>query len=366
MPKDYYKTLGIDKSATKDDIKKAFRKLAHEYHPDKGTGNEAKFKEVSEAYSVLSDDKKRSQYDTFGSAGPSSSAGQSYGGGYGGFGNGFEGFDFSQFNQGGNGQNFEFDLGDIFGDIFGGGRQSRTKKGKDIQVDLDLTFAESIFGVEKEITITKNSSCKDCGGSGAKKGTETSTCDQCNGRGKVKEARRSVFGSIMTEKICDKCSGMGKIAKEKCTTCHGQGISRSTEKFKIKVPTDIDDGETMSLSGAGEAITGGIPGDLYIQIHVKKDKAFKKEGKDLVTELTVKLSDALLGAEYDLKILDGDIKVKIPEGIKFGEILRIRGRGIPKERDGRGDLLIKINIQTPSRLSKTARKAIEDLKKEGI
>ncbi|MEI6528252.1 MAG: molecular chaperone DnaJ [bacterium] len=365
MPKDYYKTLGVDKNATKDDIKKAFRKLAHEYHPDKGTGNEAKFKEVSEAYSVLSDDQKRSQYDTYGSAGPG--PGGAYGGQYSqGFGD-FGGFDFSQFNQGGNGQGFEFDLGDIFGDFFGGGSGGRrkVKKGKDIHIDMDLTFSESIFGVEKEIRLTKNSFCRDCEGTGAKRGSPTQTCSDCNGRGKIKETRRTILGAVVTEKVCPKCDGAGKTFSEKCPTCHGLGINKDQQAFKIKIPADINDGETMRMSGAGEAIAGGVAGDLYVQIHVRNDKLFSREGKNLVTELTIKLSDAMLGAEYNLKTLDGDMRVKIPEGIKFGEILRIKGKGIPRERDGRGDLLIKINIQMPNRLSRTARKAIEDLKKEG-
>ncbi len=292
--KDYYKSLGVEKNATKDDIKKAFRKLAHEHHPDKG-GNAEKFKEVSEAYSVLSDDQKRAQYDQFGSAGPT-------GAGYGGAG-GFNaqdfGFDFSGFNQGG--QNFDFDLGDIFGDFFGGGFGRRQRKGRDISVDLEISFYESVFGAEKQIRLTKNSS------------------------GTMKE-----------------------------------------EKFTVTIPAGIDNGQTLRLPNAGETIKDGTPGDLYIKIHVKKDPLFKKEGKDLVTELNIKLSDALLGAKYTLKTLDGDIELKVPEGAEFGQILRIKGKGVPIGGSKRGDLLIKLNIKIPTRLSRKAREDVESLKREGL
>ncbi len=366
MSKDYYKTLGVDKGASADEIKKAFRKLAHEYHPDKGTGNEAKFKEVSEAYSVLSDEKKRKQYDTFGSAGPSS-GGQSYGGGFGGFGNGFEGFDFSQFTQG-NGQGYEFDLGDIFGDFFGGGggRRSQPKRGSDISVDIEISFYESVFGGEKTIYLTKTSTCKDCHGTGAKAGTEMHTCSDCAGHGKVKETRRSFMGQFVTERVCDKCHGAGKIPKDKCHTCRGLGVVNKQDELKIKIPADINDGETLKLNGAGEAIPHGVTGDLYIKVSVKEDKVFHKQGSDIVMDLRVKMTDALLGAKYPLKILDGNIELTIPEGVSYGEILRVKGKGVPKRNGNRGDLLIRINIETPTRLSKQAKKIIDELRKEGI
>jgi len=295
MAKDYYQVLGISKSASKDEVKVAFRKLAHQYHPDKGGGNEAKFKEISEAYSVLGDDNKRQKYDTYGSADPVGG-----GGGYGGFqGQGFGGFDFSQF-QGGNGQNFEFDLGDIFGEFFGGGgRRQRVKKGRDITVDLEISFAESVFGVEKEFSLTRNTSYK-------------------------------------------------------------------AEKIKVKIPPDINNGETIRLSGAGEAQKDGVAGDLYINISVPKDSVFKKEGKNIITEINIKLSDALLGIKYPLKTLDGEIELKIPEGINSGDILRIHDKGVPIDSRHRGDLLVKIKVKMPNHLSKTAKKAIEELIKEGI
>ena len=363
MPKDYYKTLGVDKSASKEDIKKAFRKLAHEHHPDKG-GNAEKFKEASEAYSVLSDDSKRTQYDRFGSAGPGSGG---FGGGnqgQGGFG-GFEGFDFSGF-QGG--QNVDFDLGDIFGEFFGGGtsRRRSPKKGRDISVDLELTFSESVFGAEKNVRLTKNSKCKVCEGTGAKSGTGTQTCHSCGGQGTIRVTKRSFLGPIVTENVCEVCEGSGKITKEKCSSCSGLGVNKKEESFSVSIPADINDGETLRLSNAGEALKGGNPGDLYIKIHVKKDSLFKKEGKNLITELNIKLTDAVLGAKYNLKTLDGDIELKVPEGAEFGQILRLKGKGIPYGNEKRGDLLVKLNIKLPTHLSRQAKKDFENLKREGV
>ena len=359
--KDYYKTLGVDKNASKEDIKKAFRKLAMEHHPDKG-GNAEKFKEVSEAYSILSDDNKRAQYDTYGSAGPT---------GAGGFGgqdtSGFGGFDFSGFNQ--NGQGFDFDLGDIFGDFFGGssgGGRRTQKKGKDISVDMELSFHDSVFGVEKNIRLNKTSKCKECQGTGAKAGTQMQTCSTCNGQGKVREAKRSMFGTFMTEKICDTCGGSGKIPKEKCSICNGKGTLKREEELTVKIPSDIDDGETIRLTGGGEAIKDGTTGDLYIKIHVREDSLFRKEGKNLVTELNIKLSEAVLGTKIILKTLDGDIELKVPDGAQFGEILRIKGKGVPIGDGRRGDLLVKINIKIPTKLSKSSKKTFEELKEEGI
>lgn len=365
MSKDYYKTLGVDKNASKDEIKAAFRKLAHLYHPDKGGGNEDKFKEASEAYSTLGDDKKRQQYDTFGSAGP-----QGGGGGFNGFNQGqdFGGFDFSQFTQGNGGNGFEFDLGDMFGDFFGGGggRRQRVKKGRDITVDLDITFSESVFGVEKEFSLTKPMVCSDCSGSGAKRGTDMTTCSQCAGKGKIVETRRSILGNFAQERTCDKCEGQGKIPKEKCPTCRGVGTVKKDEKIKVKIPADINSGETVRLTGAGESIKDGVAGDLYINISVRKDSIYRKEGKNIVTEISVKLSDALLGMKYPLKTLDGDIELTIPEGVNSGEVLRIREKGVPIDTRHRGDLMVKVIIKMPNRLSKTARKAIEELKNEGL
>lgn len=363
MSKDYYKILGVDKNASQDEIKKAFRKLAHEHHPDKKGGNAEKFKEANEAYSVLSDEKKRQQYDTFGSAGPGFNGGAGFNA------NDF-GFDFSGFQQGGfggfNQSGMDFDLGDIFSDVFGGGsRRAENKRGSDIQVDLDISFEDSIFGVERTITLNKTSVCSECSGSGAKNGSKMKTCHVCAGRGKVTETRRSIIGSFQTTRTCEICHGSGREPEEKCPVCHGSGIHKKNQEILVKIPTGIKDGEMIRLTGGGEAISGGQSGDLYIRLHVKKHPLFKKEGMNLKTELNIKLSDALLGATHTLKTLDGDITLKIPEGVHHGEILRIRGKGVPSGR-GRGDILVTIHITLPKKLSKDARKAVEELKKEGI
>jgi DnaJ-class molecular chaperone len=287
MSKDYYKILGVEKNASQDEIKKAFRKLAHEHHPDKKTGNADKFKEANEAYGVLSDPQKRQQYDTFGSAGP-----QMGGSGFGGFNaQDFGGFDFSQFSGGFGQGGVEFDLNDILGSMFGGGR-ARQRRGRNILVDVELSFKESIFGADRELNVRKG--------------------------------------------------------------------------LKVHIPAGIEDGETVRLSGAGEAVEGGISGDLHVRIHVRNNTIWRKERYNLVTELPVKLSDALLGAEYPLATLDGDITLKIPEGVSHGEVLRVKGRGVPIDKSHRGDALVVVRIVMPRKLSRDMKKKIEELKKEGL
>ncbi len=372
MAKDYYDILGIDKKASKDEVKKAFRKLAHKLHPDKKGGNVEKFKEVNEAYTVLSDDQKRSQYDMYGQ----SFSAQSAQGGSGWAGSGFQGnwediarqtgFDFSGFANGGGGQ--AFDLGDIFGDIFsgGGGRRSRAKRGRDISIDIELPFEEAIFGVERNILLNKVSVCNVCSGTGGKKGTEMISCQTCNGKGKIRELKKSIFGSIEMTRTFETCAGSGKTPKEKCNFCNGLGILKKEEEIKIKIPVGIDNGEMIRLSGAGEAVKGGTSGDLYIKTHVKKHKTFHKEGNDLIMNLDVKLSDALLGAKIDIQTLDGLSALKIPEGINTGDILQIKGKGVPNQSRGRGDILVHIRVALPKKLSKSAKEAIEKLKEEGM
>ncbi|MDO8619971.1 MAG: molecular chaperone DnaJ [bacterium] len=363
MSKNYYELLGITKSASPEDVKKAFRTLAHKYHPDKKGGDEAKFKEVNEAYSVLSDDKKRAEYDAYGRV-FSGGAGQGQAGPQ-----GFEGFDFSNFAQGqgfgGNANGFEFDLGDIFSDFFGGQRE-KIRRGRDISVDIELSFSESIFGVERRMLLNKTSACETCKGSGAKPGAKMETCKTCNGKGKIRENRRSIFGSVQTTRACDDCEGRGQVPSEKCAHCHGAGVTRKQEEISVKAPAGIEDGEVIRLGGAGEAIRGGTSGDLYIKVHVTKHQLFRREGTNLVMDLPVKLSSALLGDEYTIATLDGNVTVKIPEGIKPGELLRLRGKGVPIDRTRRGDLLIRITIDIPNKLSKEAKKLVEELKKQGV
>lgn len=358
--KDYYQILGVDKKASKDEIKKAFRTLAHKYHPDKKTGDDAKFKEINEAYSILSDDGKRAQYDQFGSAGPNM-------GGFGGSGQGFDGFDFSQFTQGFGGANggVEFDFGDIFGDIFSGGGRRQSKRGRDISIDIELSFEDSIFGVERTILLNKTSKCDRCGGSGAEKGSELSVCETCNGKGQIREVKRTFFGQFESAVVCSKCQGKGKIPKTKCSICHGHGVIKRESEIKVKIPAGIENGEMIRLSGGGEAVAGGENGDLYIKVYVKKHSVFRKEGENLFMDLKIKLSDALLGGQQVIKTLDGDISLKIPEGVVHGEVLRIRGKGVPTG-GRRGDILLKISIDIPKKLSKNAKKAIELLKEEGL
>jgi len=360
--KDYYDILGVKKGSTEDEIKKAFRKLAHKYHPDKKGGDEKKFKEASEAYAVLSDKKKRAEYDTYG---------KTFAGGAGG-GAGFNGFDFSDFQnfaggfQQGDFQNAGFDFGDIFSEIFGGrGGGARVKRGRDISIDIELTFKESIFGAERRILVTKTAVCDSCEGRGAKKGTAMESCSACNGKGQVRETRNSVFGSVTSVRECPHCSGRGEVPKEKCGTCGGEGTHKKEEEIQVAIPSGIQDGEMIRMPGKGEAVQGGETGDLYIKIHVKTDPEFGRDGVNLTRKLNVKLTDALLGATYTLATLDGDIALKIPAGVPHGEILRVKGKGVPNQNT-RGDLLVKINIQMPQKLSRSAKKLVEDLGKEGI
>jgi molecular chaperone DnaJ len=356
MAKDYYSTLGITRDATKEDIKKAFRKLAHEYHPDKKGGNAEKFKEVSEAYSVLSDDKKRAEYNAYGRTF------SDMGGAGAGFNPNDFGFDFSGFSA----EGFQdFDIGDIFGTFFGGNRGGqRQKRGADISVDVELDFREAVFGADRKIILNKTSTCDICNGSGGEPGTELKTCPICNGKGKIHDTKSSFLGTFTSVRTCTTCNGLGKVPTEKCKKCHGLGVLKKQEEIAIKIPAGINNGEIIRLSGAGEAVAGGISGDLYIRVHVKSHPTFKKDGFNLTTDLNIKLSTALLGGEYVLETLDGPITLKIPSGVEFGEVLRLKGKGVPIEKSKRGDLLVK--IQLPKKLSRDATKLVDELKKEGI
>lgn len=363
MAKDYYETLGVNKGASKDEIKKAFYKLAHKYHPDKKEGNEAKFKQVNEAYQVLSDDAKRSKYDQYGAG--FENMGQQRGG-FSGQAGGFEGFDFSGFQQGGR-SDFDFgNLNDIFSDFFGGGGRREMRRGRDISTEVQISFSDSIFGTNRKILITKVSNCLTCHGSGAKAGSGVITCKTCNGQGQIRESKRTIFGNIASTKICEVCAGSGEVPKEICETCKGKGVLRREEEVSIVVPAGIRDGEMIRMTGYGEAVSKGTTGDLYIKINVAPHAVFRRDGNDLVMNLNLKLSDALLGAEYPIQTLDGEIKVTIPEGVAINEILRVRGKGVPVGKNKRGDLLIKLNIKLPSKISRKARGLIEELKKEGI
>ncbi|NBV77092.1 molecular chaperone DnaJ [bacterium] len=360
MAKNYYDILGVSKSASEDDIKKAFRTLAHKYHPDKKGGDEAKFKEVSEAYAVLSDKQKRQQYDTFGQAGPGM-------GGAGGPGN-FGGFDFSNFGGFQNGQSFEFDLGDIFGEMFGAGgrRGPRQRRGRDISIDVELPLKEALFGTERRVLISKLSACATCEGTGAKKGSKMQSCSICNGKGEIHESRNTFFGAFTSSRPCPTCHGRGQVPQEACALCRGEGVQKRQEEIRITVPSGIEDGEMIRMPGMGEAILSGTAGDLYVKVHVRADKHFTREGNHLLTSLSIKLTDALLGGDFTIAAPDGDVSVSVPAGITHGEVLRIRGRGVPLARGSRGDLLVKIDITFPKKLSRSARELVEKMRSEGL
>ncbi len=359
--KDYYAILGVNKGASKEEIKKAYRKLAHKHHPDKNGGSDDEFKKINEAYYVLGDDERRTNYDRFGT-----------GFGQRGGGSGYQDFDFDEvwknfsggFSAGGGG-----DFTDIFEGLFGfgfpGGARGQSR-GRDISIDIMIPFSEAVFGTARKILLTKNAVCKNCRGSGAEDGSETESCKTCSGSGTIRETKRSFFGAFTGLSECPKCRGRGEIVKNPCKTCKGQGILRKEEEVEIAVPAGINNGEMLRITGAGEAKQGGSPGDLYVKIYVEPHVRFHREGYDLISEIEISLTDALLGAEKIIEALDGKIKIEIPQGVDSGEILRVRARGVPKQRSGRGDLLIKIKIKNPKKLSRKSKELIEELKKEGL
>jgi molecular chaperone DnaJ len=359
MARSYYEILGVDKKASKDDVKKAFRTLAHKYHPDKKGGDEKKFKEISEAYSVLSDDKKRAEYDAYGRV---FSDGSGPGAG------GFDGFDFSQFGGFGGQAGFDINIDDLFGgfsDIFGGRRRGE-RRGRDISIDIELQFKESIFGVERRVLLTKDAACARCTGSGAEPGTKTKTCGTCNGKGAVVESQRSPFGTFSVSRECPTCHGAKTVPEKACTQCSGRGVERKQDEITIAVPPGIENGQVIRMSQMGEAVQGGTPGDLYIKLHVAADTRFRREGYNLITDLPVKVTDALMGAEYTVHTLDGDVQVTVPQLRSTDEILRVKGKGVPHGSGKRGDLLVRVRVEFPQKLSREAEELLKKLKHEGI
>ena len=356
--KDYYQVLGVARSASDADIKKAFRSLAQKYHPDKKGGDEGKFKEVSEAYAVLGDKKKRAEYDAYGHT----FAGGG-GAGQGGFGGGF---DFSQFQQGFGGNGVEFDLGDLFNEMFTGGTGDRQKRGRDISIDVELEFADAAFGVTRTVLLNKTASCDTCNGTGGAPGSDTKTCTLCNGRGAIHETRRSLLGTFTSARECQTCAGSGSVPKKKCTKCDGQGVHTKQEEITLTIPAGIGHGEMIRMPERGEAVRGGRSGDLYVKVHVKPHPQFVRDGHNIRMQLHVKLTDALLGASYTIPTLEGDIDLKVPSGVTHGEVLRVKGKGIPNPQGSRGDLLTTIKIDMPKRLSRSAKRIVEQLKSEGI
>ena len=359
MSKDHYQTLGVEKNASQEDIKKAFRKLAHQYHPDKNKGDDSKFKEVNEAYQTLSDEGKRRQYDQFGSAG----AGAGFGGFGGGQGGGFGGFDFSGFQ---NAEGFDMgDIGDIFGDFFGGGRRGRVRKGHDRTVSLNLSFTEAVLGKKETFRIEHLVKCSECNGSGGKKGSSKTKCADCDGKGRVRKTVRSIFGNVQTESVCETCRGEGEVYKESCPTCRAEGVVSMVEEITIDLPYGIEDGATLRVNGKGDAVMGGENGDLYVKVRVTQHKNIVRDGANLLMTLPIKVSEAILGGKRTIETLDGSVDITIPEGVKHGDMLRIRDKGVPHSKTKRGDFLVRITIDIPKKVSSKTKKIVEELQKEG-
>jgi len=362
--KDYYNLLGVNKNSSEEEIKKAYRKLAHKYHPDKGGGDEVKFKEVNEAYQVLSDKNKRQQYDAYGRVFEGAGAPPG-GGGFGGF-----QWDFGSASGGAG------DFADIFEGFFGGsdifGREkasSKQPKGEDIQIAIKLTLEDSAFGNEKEIHLKRQVECLKCGGSGAESKEDVITCDKCKGSGKVTKQYNAFFGGAFSQvSICQRCFGTGKIPKHKCSRCGGDGIRMETETIKIKIPAGIDSNEMFKISEKGNAAPfGGRSGDLYVITSLIPHSIFQRRGDDLYMDFSIRYSQAVFGDKLEINTLYGGVYLKIPAGIQSGNIIRISGKGMPKRAGyGKGDLLIKVNINTPNKLSKRQKELLEELKKEDL
>lgn len=359
MP-DYYQTLGIPKSASKEDIKKAYRKLAHQYHPDKAGGDEKKFKEINEAYHLLSDDQKRAQYDQFGS---------SFGSGPGGS-SGFRGFDFRNFSGfGGRGFSQDFDINDVFSEFFGGRERTATKtrqKGRDIEIDIIISLEEAYTGTSREVSLKKYIQCDTCHGNKNEAGTDFKTCQTCGGTGEIAQSQHILFGSFQRIIACAGCEGNGKIPQKKCSMCRGAGRIQDIERLSIKIPAGINSQEALTLQGKGEAGDGGY-GNLYAQVHIKEHPLFEREGDTIYSEVKISVSDATLGGTVRVQTLAGEVDVKIPGGIESGEIVKLQGKGMPHlYGSARGDQYVKVIVQTPKRLTRRAKELFEELKREGL
>lgn len=366
--RDYYEVLGVDKNVTDEELKRAYRKLAKKYHPDANPDNrkeaEEKFKEVSEAYEVLSDSQKRKMYDQFGHEGP-----QGFGGGQG---NGYYSYTTSGFDGFG-----DFgDLGDIFSSFFGGGtgfgtrggkqKTSGPRKGRDLQYNLDVTFEEAYLGVKKEITILRDEECPTCHGSKAKPGTTTTTCKACNGTGTVRQTVSTILGQMQTTKTCPECNGEGKKIEEKCSECRGKGTIRKTVKIKVAVPAGIDHEQTIVLKGEGETgIKGGPRGDLYIVVSVRNHSIFKRQGNHVICEIPITFTQATLGAELDIPMVDGKIeKYKIPDATQNGTKFVIKGKGFKAVNSTyQGDFIFTVAVQIPKKLTSEQRELLTKLAK---
>jgi molecular chaperone DnaJ len=353
--RDYYEILGLQKDASDDEIKKAFRKAAVKYHPDKEGGDETKFKEASEAYEVLKDSAKRQRYDQFGHAGVGGASGGGAGGG-----NPFEGF------GGFGGQNVHFDfgdggLGDIFGQFFGGGQRAQgPTRGRDVEASIQLTFEEAVFGVEEKITLDMDDECSHCHGTTVEPGHDMKTCPTCKGAGQQTRIMNTMFGQIQQAVTCETCQGRGKVPEKVCTVCRGRGTERRKQVITLKVPAGIDDGATIRLKERGEAIGGGAKGDLYVHVRVQAHKKFTREGDIILSEEHVSMIDAALGTEIDVDTVDGAVRMKVPAGTQSGTDFKLSNHGVPHMRSSaRGPHIVSIIVDTPTKLTKKQKELLE-------
>jgi molecular chaperone DnaJ len=349
----YYDILGIQKNASQDEVKRAFRTLAKEHHPDRG-GDEKKFKEVNNAYQTLGDEKKRAQYDQVGhqayeQMGGMGGGGNPFGGGFG----GAQGFNI----------NME-DLGDIFGQAFGfggGGRSRGPQRGRDIQMEAQLTFEEAAFGTTLKIAPYKTVTCADCEGIGAAKGTKMNSCGNCQGTGQVKTVQNTILGSFQAVRPCTRCSGEGKTPEELCQTCGGAGVTKQAKEIDVVIPAGINNGEVMRVGGEGEAVKGGRTGDLYLTVRLKQHEQFERDGFDVHSEEEISFAQAALGDKIETDTLDGKVDLKIPAGTQPGTVLRLKGKGVPYlRRTGRGDHYVTVKVLVPTKLSREQKKMLED------
>lgn len=349
--RDYYEVLGVAKNASEDELKKAYRKLAKKYHPDANPGDAAaaeKFKEASEAYSVLSDPQKRSQYDQFGHA--------AFEGG-----NGFGGFDF---NSGDMGDIF----GDLFGDLFGGGRRSSRRtsngpmRGANLRTSVNITFEEAVFGCEKQLEMNLRDTCPTCGGSGAKAGTTPQTCGKCHGTGRIITTQQSIFGMMQTESACPDCRGTGKIIKDKCPDCRGTGFITKKTKFKVDIPAGIDNGMSVRIRDKGEpGINGGPRGDLLVEVRVSRHPIFQRDDTNIYSTVPISFTKAALGGKVRIKTVDGEVEYEVKPGTQTDTKIRLRGKGVPSvhNADRRGDHYVTLVVQVPTRLNREQKKALQ-------
>lgn len=352
--RDYYEILGISKEASADEIKKAFRRAAIQYHPDKESGDEAKFKEVNEAYEVLKDPSKRQRYDQFGHAGVGGAAG----------GNPYEGF------GGAGGQNVHFDfgdlgLGDIFESFFGGGQgqhgRGKQARGRDVEAKVDISFEEAVFGTETKLHLHIEDACEHCKGTTVEPGHELKECTTCGGAGQVVQQMRTIFGNIQQAAPCPTCKGAGKVPEKACSVCHGKGTKRKNQEVALKIPAGIDDGATIRLREHGEAIANGPKGDLYVNIRVKPHKKFTREGDLILSEEHVSMVEAALGTEIDVETVDGLVRMKIPSGTQSGTDFKLSNHGVHHLRGTtRGAHIVTIVVDTPTKLTKKQKELLEE------